>query len=287
MVAVVFDTDGPPPIGFDEGLDEALDGLRIAGSIRLDARDDLLATLGVADKSVGDAALCLHAWHRWGEGFVDRLTGDFAFVLWDETRRRLLLVRDQLGVRSLFYARIGTAWVVSDSLDWLAAQPGLDKRLDETWIGDFLVTGHSLDPWRTVYAAVKRLPPGHWAALTRDGETVRRYWQLSVTEPLFLRDGRAYGERLRELTKTAIGARTPAGRLGISMSGGLDSTTLAALSVETLGDAARVTARSAHFETLMADDEPRFARLAAQSLGISLSFDKADAVYDPQWRQRG
>jgi asparagine synthase (glutamine-hydrolysing) len=198
-----------------------------------------------------------------------------------------LLVRDQLGIRSLFYARIGTAWVVSDSLDWLAARPGLDKRLDETWIGDFLATGHSLDAWRTVYAAVKRLPPGHCAALTPDGETVRRYWQLTVAEPLFLRDGRAYGERLRALTKAAICDRAPAGRLGISMSGGLDSTTLAALSVEALGDAARVTARCAHFETLMADDEPHFAGLAARALGIALDFDKADAAYDPEWRERG
>jgi asparagine synthase (glutamine-hydrolysing) len=282
MVAVVFDTDGPPA-----GLDEALDGIRIAGSIRLDARHDLVAALGLADKSVGDAALCLHAYRRWGEGFVEHLAGDFAFALWDEMRQRLLLVRDQLGIRSLFYARIGTAWVVSDSLNGLAAQPRLDKRLDETWIGDFLATGHSLDAWRTVYAAVKRLPPGHCATLTRDGETVRQYWRLSVAEPLFLRDGRAYGERLRELTKTAIRDRAPAGRLGISMSGGLDSTTLAALSVEALGDAARVTARCARFETLMADDEPHFAGLVAQALGIALGFDKADAAYDPQWRERG
>jgi asparagine synthase (glutamine-hydrolysing) len=287
MVTVVFDTDGPPPIGFDEGLGDTLEGVRIAGSIRLDARDDLLAALGLADKSVGDAVLCLHAWRRWGQGFVEHLAGDFAFALWDEARRRMLLVRDQLGIRSLFYARIGTTWIVSDSLDWLAAQPGLDKRLDETWIGDFLATGHGLDAWRTVYAAVRRLPPGHCAALTRDGETVRRYWQLTVAEPLFLRDGRAYGERLRELTKTAIRDRAPGGRLGISMSGGLDSTTLAALSVEALGDAARVSARCAHFETLMADDEPHFAGLVAQSLGIALGFDKADAAYDPQWRERG
>jgi asparagine synthase (glutamine-hydrolysing) len=282
MLIVAFDTDGPPT-----GLDEELDGCRIAGSIRLDARDDLIAALGLGDKSIGDAALCLHAWRRWGDSFVERLAGDFAFVLWDDARRRLLLVRDQLGIRSLFYARIGAASVVSDSLDGLAARPGFDSRLDETWIGDFLATGHSLDAWRTVYAAVKRLPPGHCAALTRDGETVRRYWRLTVTEPLFLRDGRAYGERLRELTKAAIRDRAPSGRLGISMSGGLDSTTLAALSVEALGDAARVTARCAHFETLMADDEPHFAGLVAQALGISLGFDKADAAYDPQWRERG
>ena len=282
MFAVVFDTDGPPT-----GLDKALGGSRIAGSIRLDARDDLLGALGLADRSIGDAALCLHAWCRWGEGFVERLAGDFAFALWDEARRRLLLARDQLGVRSLFYARIGTSWIVSDSLAGLAVRPGLDKRLDETWIGDFLATGHSLDAWRTVYAAVKRLPPGSCAALTHDGESVRRYWHLTVDQPLFLRDGRAYGERLRELTKTAIRDRAPAGRLGISMSGGLDSTTLAALSVEELGDAARVTACCTHFETLMTDDEPHFARLAAQALDIALAFDKADEAYDPQWRERG
>jgi asparagine synthase (glutamine-hydrolysing) len=271
---VVFDTDRPPTA-------------QISGSIRLDARDDLLAALGLADKSMSDAALCLQAWRRWGDGFVERLAGDFAFALWDEARRRLLLVRDQLGIRSLFYARIGTAWVASDSIDWLAARPGLDKRLDETWIGDFLATSHSLDPWRTVYAAVKRLPPGHCVALTRDGDKLRRYWRLTVAEPLFLRDRGAYGEQLRALTKAAIGDRAPAGRLGISMSGGLDSTTLAALSVEALGDAGRVTARCAYFETLMADDEPHFARLTAQALGIELVFDAADEAYDPQWRERG
>ncbi len=272
MLAVVFDPDRPPA------------GLRIEGSIRLDARDDLIAALGLADKSIDDTALCLQAHRRWGDGFVERLAGDFAFAMRDDSRR-LMLVRDQLGIRSLFYARIGTTWVASDSLDWIAAQPGLDKRLDETWIGDFLATGHSLDPSRTVYAAVKRLPPGHCVTLTREGETLRRYWQLTVAEPLFLRND-AYGERLRALTKAAIRDRAPAGRLGISMSGGLDSTTLAALSVEALG-AGRVTARCSHFETLMADDEPRFAGLAAQALGIGLGFDTADDAYDPQWRESG
>jgi asparagine synthase (glutamine-hydrolysing) len=282
MLAIVFNPDGPP-----SGLSEPLEGCRIAGSIRLDARDELIAALGLAGESIDDAALCIRAYQRWGDGFVERLAGDFAFVLWDEARRRLLLVRDQLGIRSLFYARIGTTWFVSDSLDWIAARPGLDKRLDETWIGDFLATRHSLDAWRTVYAAVKRLPPGHCTALMREGETLRRYWHLTVAEPLFLRDGRAYGERFRELTKAAIRDRAPVGRLGIAMSGGMDSTTLAALSVEVLGDARRVTARCSYFETLMPDDEPRFAGLVAQSLGVTLELDKIDEVYDPLWRERG
>jgi asparagine synthase (glutamine-hydrolysing) len=279
---VAFDTAGPPT-----GLGEPLEGCRIAGAIRLDARDDLRAMLGLAERAPGDAALCIHAYRRWGDGFVERLSGDFAFALWDGARRRLLLVRDQLGVRSLFHARVGTTWFASESLDRLAALPGLDKRFDETWIGDFLATGHSLEAWRTVYANVHRLPPAHWLELAGDSERPHRYWRLGVEQPLFLRDGRAYGERFRALTRAAIRDRAPAGRLGISMSGGIDSTTLAALSVEVLGDAARVTARCAHFETLMVDDEPRFARLAAQALGISLGFDAVDRAYDPHWRERG
>jgi asparagine synthase (glutamine-hydrolysing) len=279
---VAFDPDGPPA-----GLGEALEGCRIAGMIRLDARDDLCAALGLARKTIGDVALCIHAYRRWGDSFVERLSGDFGFALWDEARRRLLLVRDQLGVRSLYYARVGATWFASESLDRLAALPGLDKRLDETWIGDFLATGHSLEAWRTVYANVHRLPPAHWLELMGDSERLHRYWRLTVEQPLFLRDGRAYGERFRALTRAAIRDRAPAGRLGISMSGGIDSTALAALTVEALGDAARVTARCAHFETLMPDDEPRFARLAAQRLGIPLGFDAVDQAYDPQWRERG
>ncbi|HEY2870887.1 MAG TPA: hypothetical protein VGJ56_03155, partial [Reyranella sp.] len=90
MFAVVFESND-----LLIGLDETLEGSRIAGSIRLDARDDLRTALGLADKSIGDAMLCLHAWRRWGDAFVERLAGDFAFALWDESRRRLLLVRDQ------------------------------------------------------------------------------------------------------------------------------------------------------------------------------------------------
>jgi asparagine synthase (glutamine-hydrolysing) len=309
MFAAVFDTEGravAPALGAEwasvssagRGGEVALAqsrgavtgpllGCRVAGSVRLDRRADLAAALGLADTPPDDAVLCVHAYRRWGEAFVEHLFGDFALVLWDEAGRRLLAARDQLGIRSLFYARCGSTWFVSNSLDWLAGRPGLDKALDETWIGDFLATTHSLDPSRTVYARIHRLPPAFRLELSGEGAKRRRYWELTVVRPLFLRDGREYGECFRELTKAAIRDRTTAGRLGISMSGGLDSTTLAALSVEALGDAARVTARCAHFGRLMADDEPRFAGMAARALGIELRLDDANCVYDPQWRERG
>lgn len=258
----------------------------IIGSIRLDGRNDLKAALGLPGPA-SDGALCLEAYLRWKDRFAEHLAGDFAFALWDNEQKRLLAVRDQLGIRPLFHARCGGSWLVSDSLEWLAARPDLDRRLDDIWIADFLATGHSLDPDRTVYAAVHRVPPGHCLLLTRDRQNLHRYWHLEVQRPLFLRDGREYGARFRALTETAIRDRLGEGRLGISMSGGLDSTALAALSVDAAGDASRVTARCAHFERLMADDEPRYARLAADALGIELYLDNADEAYDPLWRERG
>jgi asparagine synthase (glutamine-hydrolysing) len=270
----------------DGAVSAQLDRSWIVGSIRLDARNDLVDALGLPG-TLDDATLCLHAYRRWGDEFVGRLAGDFAFVLWDDDKRRLLGVRDQLGIRSLLYARLGPTWYASDSLSWLAARPALDRRLDEVWIGDFLATGQSLDASRTVYEKVHRLPPGHSVELIGDRANLRRYWRLTIERPLFLRDSGAYGECFRELTKAAIRDRAPSGKLGISMSGGLDSTSLAALSVETLGDPARIVARCAYFQALMADDEPRFAGLAARHLGIDLRLDNVDDAYDPQWRDRG
>jgi len=286
VFAAIFQGGRPADVVFVQ--QQAIDrqGVRLAGDIRLDARDDLIAALGLGGMPTDDTALCLHAYLRWGDDFLARLSGDFAFVLWDESRHRLVAARDQLGIRSLFYARHGANWLVSDSLDWLVARPEIDRRLDEVWIGDFLATGHSLDPDRTVYEKVRRLPPGHCLELTHARESLRRHWRLAVEQPLFLRDGREYGERFRALTKAAIRDRTPPGRLGISMSGGLDSTSLASLSVEALGDAARVTARCTYFETLMPDEEPRYARLAAEMLDIELRLDNIDCAYDPQWRER-
>lgn len=267
----------------------------IAGRIRLDARRDLAARLANQSEATApaptDGALCLQAYAAWGDRCVEHLAGDFAFVLWDGERRRLLAVRDQLGVRSLFHARSGSAFVVGDSLDWVVAAPltagPINREHDEQWIADFLTAGSSLDVERTVYRDVKRLAPAHLLDVSDGAVTTRRYWRLDLGEPLYLRNGAAYAERFLELMSLAIGDRLPAGPVGISMSGGIDSTTLAACTIAATGDPSRVVAECTHFERLMPDDEASFARLAAKQLGIELQVKAIDDfIYDPDWRDR-
>ena len=263
----------------------------IVGRLRLDGRGDLRSRLsdrlGSGSADVSDAELCLHAYAAWGDGFVDRLAGDFCFALWDGDRNRLISARDQLGVRPLFHAEAGGTQFVGDSLDWIVAQAPVARDLDEAWIADFLSVGHCLEFDRTVYRHVRRLAPAHVLTISDAGATVRRYWRLEIREPLYFGNRRAYTERFLDLMAQSMADRLPPGRVGISMSGGLDSTTLAASAVRAIGDPARVVAECTHLETFEEDQEKHFSSLAARHLGIELRLVAADGLaYDPQWRQR-
>lgn len=264
---------------------------RLVGRVRLDARDELRSLLPshprASWRDVSDADLCLHAYAAWGDAFLDRLAGDFCFVLWDGPRKRLVCARDQLGVRSLFHAEVGGAWFVSDSLDWIAAQTAVSRDLDDTWIADFLTVGYSLDPERTVYRHIRRLAPAHALTISGTRAAISRYWWLEIGDPLYFRDRRQYTEGFVDLMSKSIADRLPAGRVGIAMSGGLDSTTLAACAVNATGDASRVVAECLDFERFASAREGHFSSLAADRLGIELRHRQGDdLIYDAQWWTR-
>lgn len=263
----------------------------IVGRIRLDGRRELQARLaaeiGDPPDVIPDALLCLHAYARWGERFVEFLAGDFAFALWDDERQSLIAVRDQMGVRLLFHARKGNTWFVSDSLDWIAARASAGRELDDYWIADFLTGAASREFERTVYRDIQRLAPAHLMKLNEAGAVIRNYWRLNVAEPVYFRDPRTYAERFRELLSLAIADRLPSGRVGVFMSGGLDSTALAASAIDVTADASRVVAECEHYDEVMHIREDHFASLAARRLGIDLRIRVVDdLVYDPQWRSR-
>lgn len=275
-----------------ESLREA--GLHLVGTVRLDARHDLEARLSSRGRAVAlattDAALCLVAYAEWGERCLDFLAGDFAFVLWDDRRQRLLAARDQLGKRSLFHARRGTRFAIGDSLDVMVEGFAPDRVPDDFWIADFLTLVSSREFERTAYRDVQRLPPGHLLAWQsgKAAPEARRYWRLELDEPLFLPREADYEEQFRAVVTGAIADRLPAGPVGIAMSGGLDSTTLAACTVQLLGGPRQVVAYCEHYRHMMDIGEDTFAGLAARHLGIDLQIEPYDeAVYDPGWQSRG
>lgn len=291
-VVLLRDRDASPMRDLETSAIEELGGrFWLVGRTRLDGRGDLAARLDLSagDDTVSDAGLCLRAYAKWGDNFLDHVFGDFAFVLWDAARDTLIAARDQLGVRSLYHARIGSTWIGGDSLEWILSRPDVGRDFDDTWIADHLTAGASLDFERTAWRAVQRLAPAHLLSMSpvsSTAATARRYWRLELGDPLYLRDRGLYSEIFRERVRQAVADRLPRqGRIGLSMGGGLDATMLAAMAVETSGGHDRVVAACYHFERLLPDKELGFARLAASHLGIELdeiAFD--DTMYDPDWR---
>jgi asparagine synthase (glutamine-hydrolysing) len=292
-IALFSSRVGPADSSGEHGI-QNLDGrLWLVGRIRLDARDELLRRIsesGARRPAAGtDSLLCLQAYDLWGDRFVDSLFGDFAFLLWDVAKRSLVAVADRLGTHALFHARTGNSWFIGDRLEWVAKQAGLADRLDDYWIADFLSAGVTRELGRTVYDGVRRFAPAHLIRLNGTGASTRRYWRPGVVEPLQLPNDEAYIERFLDLLRHAIADRLPPAseKVGISMSGGLDSPLLAACTVAVAGDPARIVAECEHYEELMHIGEGHFASLAARRLGIDLRLRILDRVaYDPEWRER-
>jgi asparagine synthase (glutamine-hydrolysing) len=252
--------------------------LQIVGRVRLDRRSELSDLLG-ASRVETDLHLCLRAYTRWGYSCVEHLRGDFTFAIWDETQQCLFCARDQLGVRPFFYKRVGTRWIMSDSFETLVEVSATSEELDPFWIADFLTKPFSVDLERTVYKNVKRLAPGHSLVITRNDIKLRKYWQLEFREPILYRKSSDYTARFHELLDFAVEDRLPNKRVGISMSGGLDSTTLAAKCVEITGDPTSVVALTGFFKRLPTDSESHLSSLVARHLGIEHVLFPVDDLY--------
>ena len=225
------------------------------------------------------------AYRTWGDRFIERIAGDYCFVIWDQSRRRLLCYRDQLGVLPLYYILRKSLLAVSDRLDWLAEADRGDGDLDRQWIADFLIHGYSMDPARTVYAGIRRLRPAHVLTIDETSSNESRYWTLQVAEPLYLQREEDYTGRFVDLLGAAIGDRLPEnGVTGVCMSGGLDSTTLAAVTLRKAGHADRVVAHTQYLAGLLPDDEVFYSKQAAEALGIAhIRHAIDDETYDPDW----
>jgi asparagine synthase (glutamine-hydrolysing) len=250
-----------------------LDGrVWLVADARIDARDGLIGRLRAAGRDVDlntpHAELALHAYHVFGDEFVDHLLGDFALVLWDARRQRLLAVRDPLGVRPLYFARIGDELALASDISGLLALPQLSRELDRTAIGDFLMCGTPLDADATIYREVRCLGPGSVLEWTRGEMRIRRYWTPHAAPEVRFRRRGDYVDRFRELLRLAVADRVPEGAVAIPLSGGMDSTSIAALAAES-APAGSITAYHVSARALEpGDDEAPYAREVADRLGL-------------------
>jgi asparagine synthase (glutamine-hydrolysing) len=196
---------------------------------RLDNRDDLLAQLhhGLGAEHT-DVALVAAAYDRWGEECLPRLLGDWSVAIWDAQRRAIILARDYMGNRPLYYAQWpnGLAWATR--LEALAESLDLYGKPDESFIAGTLTRG--VPSHLTPFSGLLALRAGHVLAATERSEaTIRRYWAFTPSTIRYA-DSRSYTERLRELLTEAVRVRLRADRTVWShLSGGWDSSTVVCL----------------------------------------------------------
>ena len=236
--------------------------LVVVADARLDRRDTLIEVLGLGDPALSDAALIGAAYRRWGVDCVDRLLGDFAFLLWDGRERRLLGVRDHMGVRPFFYFAGSDIFAAGHSIGTvLPAMP--DRSIDEGQIADF-VAGSFTSRETTFFRDARRLPPGHLLVLSNGDVQIKRYWALDREREVAPSD--AAGE-FRALLEEAVRCRLPqAGNTGLMLSGGLDSSSIAAVATHMPGIAHPIPALSMTLRhTPNWNDEPHLDAMLASN----------------------
>jgi asparagine synthase (glutamine-hydrolysing) len=178
-----------------------------------------------------DTEVVLQAFATWGIDFVDQLRGMFAIALWDTVRRELCLIRDRVGIKPLYYTVRGNRLLFASEIKALLQDPSVDRRIDERALVhylSFLVTPAPM----TLFDGISKLPPGCWLRFSSDGTcTEHRYWDpWSKVNPLKgVSDAELAELVLAELT-CSVQLRAMADvPVGIFLSGGVDSSTNAAL----------------------------------------------------------
>ena len=229
-------------------------GLVVAAAARLDDREGLCGLLNVhrAEQSgLTDADLVLRAYMRWGRHCPERLLGDFAFAVWDRRRRKLFCARDPVGVQPLYYARTPTGLVFASTIAAAVAAHGVPDALDEAAVAVSLtrsamwMTRTNTSTW-TLFQAVRRVPPGHALAVKVEAErapgtpgrictSLERHWRPEHTPRARPASDEDYARQFLEIYERAVRDRLhDADPVGVHLSGGLDSSSIAALAARSL-----------------------------------------------------
>lgn len=228
----------PEDIHDRQPLTRADEGLAFVADVRLDNREDLLAELGWTSSArvrASDADVLFACLRRWDEGALGRLVGDFAFALWNEREQTLVLARDFLGQRPLYYHRGKDFVAFSSMAKGLHALPEVPYAADEQRVAEFLALVPEDGP-RSFFQHIDRVDPGHVVTVTRGAVRARRYWFPSAAPRP---GGKDYADQLRhhldEATRSRL--RGANGAVATHLSSGFDSAAVTATAARLLAPA--------------------------------------------------
>ena len=219
-----------------------------------------------------DTEVIVHAYEEWGDECTRRMNGMWAFALWDQRQRRLVCSRDRFGVKPLYFVANDDRFFFGSEIKALLPALEAAPTADLETIDAFLAEGRACDTPATFFAGVERFPAGETWALSSSSHRRARYWDYG--ESADLHDLRDPVGSFRALFADAVEIRLQSDRpVGVALSGGLDSTAIAAFAAAQRP----IQAFTAAFDG-SDDDEFRYADLAAKRLGIALHTARYDAL---------
>lgn len=275
----------PEDAGEIQPLFDRASGCALVADVRLDNRQELMCLLGFRDdpvQSLSDSRLLFTAYLRWGTGCVDHLLGDFAFAVWDLRQRILFAARDPLGNRGLSYFVNDSVCLFASSIEQLLAHSTIAPRINEAKVAEYLMMEWS-NQEETFFRDVYDLPPGHGLAISPERIERWEYCDLLPRAPIRYREPVAYADHFRELLAEVVRCRLRAtGSIGVSLSGGLDSTFLAAIAARIIADQPTIpdlTGYSYAFERHTECDERRYIEPLIARLGIRSKYVWCDDLW--------
>ncbi|GAB4314573.1 MAG: asparagine synthase (glutamine-hydrolyzing) [Candidatus Sumerlaeia bacterium] len=188
---------------------------------------DFLLKRGHVFRTRSDTECILHLYEDYGANCVNHLRGMFAFAIWDERAQRLLLARDRVGKKPLFYALTGESLLFASEFKALLPDPSLRREVDPIALSDYLTYQYVPAP-RTIFKDLFKLPPAHTLVYQNDSIQVRPYWELKYEPKLQLSEDEARERTLAlldESVKIRLESEVP---LGCFLSGGIDSSAVVA-----------------------------------------------------------
>ncbi|MBK8022511.1 MAG: hypothetical protein IPK19_14050 [Chloroflexi bacterium] len=270
------------------------DGVTLIADSLLVARPELVEALQRAGRDVRtampDSELIVHAYLAWDEACLEHLTGEFVFILWDARKKRFFAAHDPMAVRELYYAALPGTLVVSNELVAVMKHPSVSKALDPAIVGDFLlfsVVGRH-DKYRTMFQDARRMAPAYALRATAEkGVETWRYWDFPYDEPLRrLSKPDDYVAEFRAMLMQVVKERVEdLDRVSLMMSGGMDSTTVAAI-ITHLNRSGEIntplTVVSQVFDRIALDSEAYFATITGKFLGLPVDFLVSDTYLPTQ-----
>src|SRR3989338_812079 len=211
-----------------------------------------------------DTEIIIHGYEEWGERCVEHFIGMFAFALYDEKNKKVILARDRLGIKPLYYSTIGDELVFASEMKAILAHPKFDRTPSLSAISSYLTFRYP--QWdQPVFANIKRLPPGHLLTATPKGMVLKKYWEIPFHAKKEDRGETFYLKRIGELLSKAVERRMQSDvPVGAYLSGGLDSSIVVALMAKLSAHPPRT------FSIGFPEDgysENHFAELVAQHTG--------------------